>query len=233
MFHKYGIEKEISRIQSSRVELKSGGSIVIEQTEALVSIDVNSGKYRKHDNAEQTALKINTEAANEIVRQLKIRDMGGLIICDFIDMRDKKNQRTVEKVFRDALKLDRARSRVLRMSAFGLIELTRQRMRPSLQSSSHLKCPHCGGSGVIKSMESQSIEIMRTLSLAVARDNIKKIELSVSPEVAGFLLNQKREAIAGMEADSEKEVIVNADQNRSGESCQITCFNDRDNVVKF
>jgi len=111
LFHKCNIEKEIQKIQASRVELKSGGSLVIEQTEALVAIDVNSGRYRKQTNAEQTAFKINLEAAKEIVRQLKLRDMGGLIICDFIDMRDNRNKREIEKEFRDALKSDRARSR--------------------------------------------------------------------------------------------------------------------------
>ncbi len=233
LFHKYKIESEINKIQSSRVELKNGGSIVIEQTEALVAIDVNSGKYRKQTNAEQTALKINTEAAKEIVRQLKLRDMGGLIICDFIDMRSDKNRRSVEKTFREALRDDRARSRVLRMSAFGLIELTRQRMRPSLQSSSHLKCPHCSGLGIIKNFEAQSIEIIRLLYLAASRKDIKKIELFVSPEVSGFLQNQKRAVIANLEDESAKQVIINPDQNRTGEKYEIICYNERQSVVKF
>ncbi len=233
LFHKYGIEKEISKIQSSRVELKSGGYIVIEQTDALVSIDVNSGKYRKHDSAEKTAHRINVEAAKEIVRQLKLRDMGGLIICDFIDMRDNKHRKDVERTFREALKNDRARSRVLRMSMFGLIELTRQRMRPSLQSSTYLKCPHCGGSGVIKSFESHSIEIMRLLFLAAARDDIRRIELSVSPEVGGFLQNQKRAVITQLEAERDKQVIINADPNCAGGTYNILCYNKRGSAVKF
>jgi ribonuclease E len=233
LFHRYGIEKEISNIQSSHVELKSGGTLVIEQTEALVSIDVNSGKYRRQNSAEQTALKINLEAAGEIVRQLKLRDMGGLIICDFIDMRDSKNRRSVERAFREALKNDRARSRVLRMSTFGLIELTRQRMRPSLRSSTYLKCPRCSGSGVIKSFESQSIEIIRLLCLAVADKNTKRIELSVSPEVEGFLQNEKRTTIASLEADSEKRITINVDANRTGEICEMVCYDERGSVVKF
>jgi len=227
------LKRKISKIQSSRVELRSGGYIVIEQTEALVSIDVNSGKYRRHDSAEKTAYKINAEAAKEIVRQLKLRDMGGLIICDFIDMRDNKHRKEVERTFREALKKDRARSRMLRMSAFGLIELTRQRMRPSLQSSTYLKCPHCGGSGVIKSFESHSIEIMRLLFLAAARDDIKRIELSVSPEVEGFLQNQKRAVIMQLEAECDKQVIINADPNCVGGSYDITCYNERGSAVKF
>ncbi|MCK5565842.1 MAG: Rne/Rng family ribonuclease [Planctomycetes bacterium] len=233
LFHKYGIEKEISDIQSSRVELKSGGSLVIEQTEALVSIDINSGRYRKQNNAEQTAFKINSEAAKEVVRQLKLRDMGGLIVCDFIDMRENKNRKAVEKVFRDEMKKDRARSRVLRMNAFGLIELTRQRMRPSLQSSTYLECSYCGGSGVIKSYESQSIELMRLIFLAAARKDIEKIELGVSGEVASYLQNQKREAIAKLEGDSDKQVVINADPKCQGQSHNIVCYNSRGSKVKF
>ncbi|MHC4708117.1 MAG: ribonuclease E/G, partial [Planctomycetota bacterium] len=233
LFHKYGIEKEISKIQSSRVELKCGGYIVIEQTEALVSIDVNSGKYRRQDSAEKTAYKTNIEAAKEIIRQLKLRDMGGLIICDFIDMRNIRHKRDVEKIFREELKKDRARSRVLRMSLFGLIELTRQRMRPSLQSSTYLKCSHCGGSGIIKSLESHSIEIMRLLFLAGARGDICRIELNVSPEVEGFLQNQKRGIISELEAESNKRVIINADPNCAAGNYNITCYNELGSIVRF
>jgi len=135
LFQRFHIEAQLDSMFSPTVTLKSGGYIVINQTEALVAIDVNSGRFRKQKNAEQTAYENNLEAATEIARQLRLRDLGGLIVCDFIDMRDSKNRREVEKVFREALKKDRARSRALRMSAFGLIELTRQRMRPSLQSS--------------------------------------------------------------------------------------------------
>jgi len=138
LFHKYKIEDEIVKIQGRTVELKGGGSIVIEQTEALVAIDVNSGRYRGQQSAEQTAYKINMEAATEIARQLRLRDLGGLIICDFIDMRNDKHRREVEKAFRAAVRTDRARSRILRISRFGVVEMTRQRMRPSLQSSTYL-----------------------------------------------------------------------------------------------
>ncbi|MHC4311146.1 MAG: Rne/Rng family ribonuclease [Planctomycetota bacterium] len=133
LFHKYRIEGEITKVQSRTVELKAGGSIVIEQTEAMVSIDVNSGRHRKPKSAEQTAYETNMEAATEIARQLRLRDLGGLIICDFIDMQSEKHRRDVEKVFRTAAKADRARSRILRMSRFGVLEMTRQRIRPSLQ----------------------------------------------------------------------------------------------------
>ncbi|MCK4998035.1 MAG: Rne/Rng family ribonuclease [Anaerohalosphaera sp.] len=233
LFHKYGIEKEIEKIESSRVELKSGGSLVIEQTEALVAIDVNSGKYRKQENAEQTALKINVEAAKEIVRQLKLRDLGGLIICDFIDMRESKNKREVEKVFRTGLKEDRARSKSLRMSAFGLIELTRQRMRPSLQSSTFLSCPRCGGTGAIKNLESQSLDVMRKMSIAVTRGDVQRIEVAVSPEVASYMQNSKRAVIARMEAEGDKQITIEADSQCEGSSCRIECYNSRSGHIKL
>ena len=233
LFHKYGIEKEIEKIESSRVELKSGGSLVIEQTEALVAIDVNSGKYRKQENAEQTAFKINVEAAKEILRQLKLRDLGGLIVCDFIDMRESKNKREVEKVFRNGLKEDRARSKALRMSAFGLIELTRQRMRPSLQSSTFLACPRCAGKGVIKNLESQSLEVMRKMSIAVTRGDVQRIEVAVSPEVASYMQNNNRAIIARMEAEGEKQIIIEADVQCEGSSCRIQCYNTRGGHIKL
>lgn len=232
LFSRFRIEQEIEMIQSPYVPLKSGGSLVIEQTEALVAIDVNSGKYRKQDNAEQTALKINLEAAQEIVRQLKLRDMGGLIVCDFIDMRDSKNRREVERVFREALKGDRARTRALKMSQFGLIELTRQRIRPSLQLSTYQKCPYCQGRGMIKSYESQAIELVRLLQTAASRKEIQKIELRVPPEVADFLQNQKRALLVRMETEYEKEIAVHADGKLDGQSPKMICYDARGNEVK-
>lgn len=233
LFNKYNLEKEIEKIQGKRIELKSGGSLIIEQTEALVAIDVNSGRYRKQTNAEQTAFKINQEAAREIVRQLKLRDMGGLIICDFIDMRDNRNKRAIEKDFRDALKSDRARSRALRMSAFGLIELTRQRMRPSLQSSTYLKCPHCTGAGVVKSLESQSIEMLRMIRLAALKDEIHRIELTTGPDVAEFLQNQRRSALVQIESTYNKEVRIHAELMAAGTSPKTVCYDERGSVVRF
>jgi ribonuclease E len=233
LFHKYKIEDEIRRIHANHVELKSGGSIVIEQTEALVAIDVNSGKYRKHEGAEQTALRINIEAAKEIARQLKLRDLGGLIICDFIDMRDGRNRREVEKAFHAALRDDRARSRILRISAFGIIEMTRQRVRPSLQLSTYLKCPHCAGTGMVKSPESAAIEIIRTLNMAAARSDVRRIELSVPPSVADFLLNRRRTAVARIEANEQKQIVIRPDETCPPEGYNIICFDDREGVVKL
>ena len=233
LFHKYRIEDEIAKVQSRRVELKSGGSIVIEQTEALVSIDVNSGRFRKQKSAEQTAYESNIEAAAEIARQLRLRDLGGLIICDFIDMRNTRHRKAVEKAFRAAVKPDRARSRILGISRFGVVEMTRQRMRPSLQSSTYLACPHCGGRGFVKSHESLSIEIIRLLNLSASKEQIKRIELFVSPEVADYLQNTKRTAIAQVEQLNDKRVVIHSASNYAGEKHDLVCYNQRGSVVKL
>ena len=233
LFHKYRIEAEIDKVQSRTVELKGGGSIVIEQTEALVSIDVNSGRHRKGKSAEQTAYETNMEAAPEIARQLRLRDMGGLIICDFIDMRSEKHRRDVERVFRTAAKTDRARSRILRMSRFGVLEMTRQRIRPSLQSSTYLACPHCAGMGFVKSHESLAIEIIRLLNLSASTKQIKRIELFVSPEVADYLQNVKRAVIAQIEQLSDKRVTIHSAPDYTGEKHDLVCTNERGTVVKL
>ncbi|HBG28064.1 MAG: hypothetical protein A2Y10_17035 [Planctomycetes bacterium GWF2_41_51] len=233
LFHKYRIEEELKKINSKRVELRSGGSIIVEQTEALVAIDVNSGKYTKHENAEQTALKINMEAAKEIARQLKLRDLGGLIICDFIDMRDAKNRREVEKTFRNALSSDRARSRILKISAFGIIEMTRQRMRPSLQLSHYLRCPYCAGSGMIKSPATAAIEIIRTLNMAASRKEVKKIMLSAAPAIADFMLNQRRAIIAKIELTEQKQIFIKPDESCPAEQFNIICYDEREGIVKI
>src|SRR5207245_2425544 len=147
LFHKFGIEDEIARIQQKKVPLPHGGSIVIDQTEALVAIDVNSGNFRADGNAEETAYQMNLHAAKEIARQLRLRDLGGVIVNDFIDMRDERHRRNVEKALRDAMRRDRARTKILRISQFGLIEMTRQRIRPSLKRSVYGDCPCCSGRG--------------------------------------------------------------------------------------
>jgi ribonuclease E len=162
-----------------------------------------------------------------------LRDLGGLIICDFIDLRSEKHRREVEKAFRGFVKVDRARSRMLRISRFGVVEMTRQRMRPSLQSTTYLACPHCGGTGFIKSHESLAIEIIRMLNLSVSKDQIKRIELFVSPEVGGYLQNEKRTAIAQIEQFSNKRVIIHTEPDYTGEKHNLVCYNDRGSVVKL
>lgn len=233
LFHKYKIEKEIEKINSRFVELRGGGSIVVEPTEALVAIDVNSGKARRHQSAEQTAYKTNMEAAVEIPRQLRLRDLGGVIISDFIDMRDEKHRRDVERVFHAGMRADRARSRILKMSRFGIVEMTRQRMRPSLESSTYLDCPSCGGTGVVKSLESLSIEVIRLLNFAAAQKGLKHIRLKVSPDVARFLQNEKRQVIARVEQANNKKVTIDSDAGLAGERYEMTCYDECDSVVKF
>lgn len=233
LFEKYDLEKEITKINSHRVDLPSGGSLVIEQTEALVAIDVNSGRYRQQADAEKTAVKINTEAIKEIVRQLKLRDLGGLIICDFIDMRDEKNRREVEKIFRAEIKSDRARTKILKMSAFGLIEMTRQRMRPSLQLSTALECPCCSGTGYIKSLQSLSLEVLRKIELAVSKKNVFRTEIAVSQELANYILNEKRSKLIDLEQNSGKKITIKSDNLLIGEKYIITCFDDREGIIKI
>src|SRR4029079_13482603 len=181
LFHKYGIEDEMAKIQRRHVPLPEGGSIVIDPTEALVAIDVNSGNFRVEDDAERTAYEMNLRAAKEIARQLRLRDLGGVIVNDFVDMRDERNRRGVERALREAVKRDRARTKILRMSAFGIIEMTRQRIRPSLRRSIYEDCSHCKGAGVVKTVESMSIDVMRLLALAAHREEIRRVQVGVCP----------------------------------------------------
>ena len=169
LFCKYNLDEEIAKIHRRRVPLKAGGSIVIDQTEALVAIDVNSGSFRAEDSAEETAYQMNILAAKEIARQLRLRDLGGVIVNDFIDMRKEKHRRGVERALRDAMKRDRARTKILRTSPFGLIEMTRQRIRTNPKRSAYMECPSCGGSGVVKTAESMAIDVVRLLILASQR----------------------------------------------------------------
>ncbi len=232
LFYKYDVEKEINKIHSRRVELKSGGSIVIEQTEALVAIDVNSGRYRKQIDAEKTAKKINVEAAHEIIRQLKLRDLGGLIICDFIDMRAERNRKEVERIFRDAAKNDRARTKILRISSFGIIEMTRQRLRPSLQLSVNYECPHCNGTGMIKTPDALSLELIRKINAAASKPSVDKIVVMVSVSICNFLLNEKREQIIEIEEKTGRKINVVGKPELFGEAHEISCYDERDSVIK-
>jgi ribonuclease E len=208
LFHKYKLEKEIASIHSRKVPLKAGGSIVIDQTEALVAIDVNSGSFRTEDNAEETAYQLNIQAAKEIARQLRLRDLGGVIVNDFIDMRRDKHRRGVERALLDALKRDRARSKVLRTSPFGLIEMTRQRIRPSINRSVYATCPCCNGRGLVKTPESMAIEVVRMMMLASQLPYIASITVRVNQEVATYLNNRKRKEISRLEDDANLKIQV-------------------------
>ncbi|MDX2035537.1 MAG: Rne/Rng family ribonuclease [Isosphaeraceae bacterium] len=232
LFHKYGIEDEIAKIQRRTVPLPEGGSIVIDQTEALVAIDVNSGNFRVENDAERTAYEMNLRAAKEIARQLRLRDLGGVIVNDFIDMREERHRRGVEKALRDAIKRDRARTKILRMSQFGLIEMTRQRIRPSLKRSIYQDCPHCNGQGVVKTVESMSIDVMRLLALASHRGEVRRVNVGVAAAVAAHINNRKRQEIARIEAENNLLIHIQPDDEAPIEHLQLDCFDANNNEIR-
>jgi ribonuclease E len=201
LFARYQLEEQIEAIYSQKVELRSGGSIVIDPTEALVSIDVNSGRATKEKGIEETAFKTNTEAAQEIARQLRLRDLGGLIVIDFIDMRNVKHAQEIEKTLRQALKRDKARTQVSRISQFGLLELSRQRLKPTILEGNYLKCPHCDGSGLIKSTISLALGVLRRIRAEAAKETLASVKALLPMDVALYLLNQKRQEIAHLEEE--------------------------------
>jgi ribonuclease E len=233
LFHRYRLDEEIMKIHQRKVPLRQGGSIVIDPTEALVAIDVNSGNFRAEDSAEETAYQMNIAAAKEIARQLRLRDLGGVIVNDFIDMRKERHRRGVERALRDAVRRDRARTKILRTSPFGLIEMTRQRIRPSLKRSVYKDCPGCTGTGVVKTAESMAIEVMRLLILAAQRDDVSRIGVTVHEEVATYLNNKKRREIARLEDDGEMAVQVYGRENVSPEHLTIECHDAQGRDVKF
>ncbi len=213
IFSRYQIEEQIETINQNKVALPSGGSIVLDATEALVAIDVNSGKMASEQGIEGTAYKTNLEAAVESARQLRLRDLAGLIVIDFIDMRDRKHIRAVEKALRDALKSDKARVTVGRISQFGLLEMSRQRLKPSLAAASYLTCPHCQGHGRIKSIEAQGLAFLRRIHSAVAKGQIRRIEGRLPLEAAGYLLNTKREELLELERRYDLEIVLLGQSN--------------------
>ncbi|MEZ4600319.1 MAG: Rne/Rng family ribonuclease [Syntrophotaleaceae bacterium] len=199
IFSRYQIEEQIENITRNKVSLPSGGSIVIDSTEALVAVDVNSGKLATEQGVEATAFKTNMEAAVEVARQLRLRDLGGLIVIDFIDMRDRKHIRDVEKCLKDALKIDKARVTVGRISQFGLLEMSRQRIKSVLAAASYLPCPHCEGTGRIKSAESQALDFLRRIYTGMAKGQISQVDAEIPLEVSSYLLNQKRAELLELE----------------------------------
>ena len=221
LFLRHQVESQLEAIHSPIAQLRSGGYIVINPTEALVSIDVNSGKATKERNIEQTALKTNMEAAEEAARQMRLRDLAGLLVIDFIDMDENKNVRAVEKKMKDALKRDRARLQVGRISQFGLMEMSRQRRRTSLVEGSTDTCPHCQGSGHIRSIESSALVALRVLEEEGVRGRTAKARLRCSPEVALYILNEKRDHLTAIEARYEMSVTVTADDSLIRPDCQL------------
>ncbi|USG59493.1 Rne/Rng family ribonuclease [Sneathiella marina] len=211
LFHRFQVEQQFASMYNPEVQLKSGGYIVINPTEALVSIDVNSGKATKERNVEDTATKTNLEAAEEIARQLRLRDLAGLIVIDFIDMDDNRNNKAVERRMKDCLKSDRARIQVGRISPFGLMEMSRQRLRPSFLETSTNICHTCGGSGFVRSIESTALLIIRTLEEEGVRERSAKITITVHTDVAIYLLNQKRSVIQELENIYGMTILILAD----------------------
>jgi ribonuclease E len=208
MFARFGIEKQIETAYQREVRLPSGGSIVIDQTEALVSIDINSAKSTKGSDVAETAYHTNLEAADEIARQLRLRDMGGLIVIDFIDMNDNKHQKEVEKRLVDATKYDRARVQFGDISRFGLMEMSRQRLRPSLEESTGYICPRCHGNGMIRDLRSLSLSIMRQIEQIALKERQGEVQAEVPTDIAAFLLNEKRDSLVYLEQDSGTRITI-------------------------
>lgn len=222
LFSRLQIEHQIETAFARSVNLPSGGAIVIDHTEALVSIDVNSARSTRGADIEETAFRTNMEAAEEVARQMRLRDLGGLVVIDFIDMEDAKHQRDVETVLRDALKKDRARVQMGKLSRFGLLELSRQRLQPALTESSHIACPRCAGTGVIRSIESTALHVLRLIQDAAMKENTGEVHVQVPVDVATFLLNEKRAELFGMEERLDVSVFLIPNTNLENPHYEIT-----------
>jgi ribonuclease E len=208
LFSRFQIEHQIESAYGRHVNLPSGGAVVIDHTEALTAIDVNSARATKGQDIEETAYRTNLEAAEEVARQLRLRDLGGLIVVDFIDMESQKNQREVENRFRDALRHDRARVQIGKISRFGLMELSRQRLQPSLEETAHISCPRCGGTGFIRGTESTALHVLRIIQEEAMKENTGAVHAQVPVDVASFLLNEKRAEIQKLEARLKVNIVL-------------------------
>ena len=225
LFNRYQIESQIESAFEREVKLPSGGSVVIDPTEALISIDINSSRATRGADIEETALNTNLEAADEIARQLRLRDMGGLVVIDFIDMGSNRNQREVENRMRDALEADRARVQVGRISRFGLLEMSRQRLRPSLGETSAITCPRCSGQGSIRDVESLALSILRIIQEEANKQKCAEVRADVPLIVSSYLLNEKRAALAEIENQSETKVVISANPEMETPHYKITGLN--------
>ncbi len=221
IFAKYDLEKQIETIYQTSLRLLSGGGIVIHPTEALVAIDVNSARSTKGPDLEGTAFKTNLEAAVEAARQLRLRDLGGLVVIDFIDMRETKHKRAVVKAFRDEAKKDKARMRIGQISRFGLLELTRQRIRPSIESGSFVSCPHCHGRGTVRSPETAALNWLRRIWQGVAGGQMALVTASLPESVASYLLNQKRADLMKLEQRYNLNIRIEARRDLSPEEGEL------------
>ncbi|MBW1768982.1 MAG: ribonuclease E/G, partial [Deltaproteobacteria bacterium] len=211
IFAQYEIEKQIESIYSNKVPLKSRGSIVIDPTEALISIDVNSGRGIVGEDIESLAFMTNLEAASEIARQLRLRDIGGLVVIDFIDMKNRKHIREVEKVLREELKKDRAKTDTSHISKFGLLELSRQRLRPSIESRSYQICNYCNGRGIIISVESAAVSFLRRIWMGVSKGNVAQVNGTLPVETAAYLQNRKRKELVEIEKRYGVTILLQGD----------------------
>jgi ribonuclease E len=216
IFSKYQLEDQIEAIFEDKISLKSGGSIVVERTEAMVSIDVNSGRSTQERGMEETAFKTNMEAGEEIARQLRLRDLGGLVVIDFIDMRDRKHIQEVERCLKNALKRDKARTEMSRISKFGLLEVSRQRLKPALQDETSLTCPHCKGQGMVRSKESLGLTVLRKIQAAAVKGNLLSAKAKVPLEAANYLLNEKRDRLLKLEQEYGIRIHVEGDATLTG-----------------
>jgi len=231
IFTKHQLEEQIASVYKNRVKLKSGGSIVITQTEALVAIDVNSGKATDKTTVEQTALQSNIEAAREIARQLRLRDLGGLIVIDFIDMRDKKHKTTVEKKIKEHLKKDKAKTKVGRLSMFGLLEMSRQRIRPSIEFGSFISCPQCQGKGLVPSKETLGLSFLRKLNSETLKKEKNVATCRLPSNVAQYLLNKKRKELVEFEERRNMRIIIEADSVMIPTDFKITYSENKECLV--
>jgi ribonuclease E len=221
IFSRYQIEDQIETLSRNKVVLPSGGSIVIDPTEALVAIDVNSGKMASERGVEDTATKTNLEAAAEVGRQLRLRDLGGLIVIDFIDMRDRKNNRAVENQVKKSLENDKARVSVGRISKFGLLEMSRQRIKAALTEGSYLPCPHCNGSGHLKSPETQAVALLRKIHASAAKGQVSRVDAQLPIEVAAYLLNNNREELFEMERRYQLQIHIHGNRDFLADQVEI------------
>ncbi len=213
LFQRFQVEGQLDKLHDTNVQLESGGYLVINPTEALVSIDVNSGRATKEKDLEETALKTNLEAADEIARQLRMRNLAGLVVVDFIDMDEQKNNLAVEKRMKEAMKKDRARIQIAKMSIFGLLEISRQRMHSSFMESNYQVCPHCQGKGMVRTIESGAVLVLRSIEEEGIKNRSSKINVFVPSDIAIYLLNQKRQTLCDLEQKYKMDIIISADDS--------------------
>lgn len=227
LFSKYLLDSQIEATNRQEVTLQSGGSIVINTTEAIVAIDVNSGRSTSQSDVENTAYETNKEAAEEIARQLKLRDLGGLVVIDFIDMMDRRHKQSIERIVRESVKTDKAKIEIGRISKFGLLELSRQRLKSSLVSQSHITCPHCEGRGRVKTSEVAALEALRKIQSSVASGGIISIKAKMPPAAALYLLNNKRKSLAKLEETYKVEILVYADGRIKGDNYELELITEK------